>query len=168
MNLASLWKLPVVFLCQNNQLAEHTPIAEYAPATDLAARAASYAMHAEAVDGFDPIATWRVLGAAVDACRQGHGPRFVECKSYRLAGHVGASDYSYMPADLLEAARERDPAPTFRRWLLETAAVDEGRLSEIDSTAQATVDDAFTKAYASPPPPAAELRTDLFADGAVA
>ena len=166
MNMASLWKLPVVLLCQNNQWAEHTPIAEFAPATELAARAASYAIHADTVDGFDPIATWRVLSAAVEACRAGDGPRFVECKTYRLAGHVGASDYSYMPADLLQAARQRDPAPAFRRWLLESDHLDESRLAALDKEAQATVDDAFAAAYASPPPAPDELYRDVFAEGA--
>lgn len=166
MNLAALWKLPVVFICQNNQWAEHTPIAEYAPATDLAGRAATYGMEATKVDGFDPIATWRALVAAVEACRAGQGPVFVECLTYRLVGHTSTADYSYMPQDELAAAIDRDPTPTFRRWLADQQLVTAERLDEIDRRAAEAVDDAFTFAYASPPPGPEERYRDVFADEA--
>jgi TPP-dependent pyruvate/acetoin dehydrogenase alpha subunit len=162
MNMASLWKLPIVFVCQNNGWAEHTPIAEYAPVTDLAGRAASYGVTATAVDGFDPIATWRVLCTAVENARGYRGPQFVECQTYRLAGHSGAADYSYMPTEEFEAAAKRDPAPSFRAWLLATGQVDEARLAEIDARAQATVDAAFVFAAESPEPSADELYTDVY------
>ena len=164
MNLAALWKLPLVFVCQNNQWAEHTPIAEYAPATDLAARAAAYAMPAMAVDGFDPIATWRALRSAADVARAGGGPTFVECRTYRLYGHVGSSDYSYMPEAELSAARDRDPAPTFRAWLDGQGLVPTADLDAIDAHSAAAVDEAFSAALASPPPPPEELTRDVFAD----
>jgi TPP-dependent pyruvate/acetoin dehydrogenase alpha subunit len=164
MNMAALWRLPLVFLCQNNGWAEHTPIDEYAPMTDLAGRAASYGMEAVAVDGFDPLATWRVLQAAVDRARRGAGPTFVECRTYRLTGHVGTGDYSYMPQDALDAALARDPAPAFRRFLESAGVVDPAGLDAIDARAAATVEDAFDFAYASPPPDPSELRSDVFAD----
>jgi TPP-dependent pyruvate/acetoin dehydrogenase alpha subunit len=158
MNLASLWKLPIVFICQNNAWAEHTPLAEYAPVTDLASRAASYGMATTAVDGFDPLETWRALTHAV-----ANPPYFVECRTYRLAGHSGAADYSYVPADELAAAMERDPTPRFRAWLSAGGYVSEARLSEIDARAQATVDGAFAFAESSPAPGPEELHTDVFA-----
>lgn len=164
MNLAALWRLPLVFVCQNNGWAEHTALAAYAPSTDLAARAAAYNMAAVAVDGFDPIATWRVLGEAADRARRGEGPTFVECRTYRLVGHTGSADYSYMPKAELEAALARDPAPTFRSWLVESGQATEARLDEIDKAVDATVDDAFEFAQAAPKPQPGEIYDDVFAD----
>jgi acetoin:2,6-dichlorophenolindophenol oxidoreductase subunit alpha len=166
MNMAGLWKLPVVFLCQNNQWGEHTPIADYAASTDLAARAQAYAMTTVKVDGFDPVATAEVLREALERARSGGGPTFVEAMTYRLTGHSGSADYSYMPADELAAALERDPVPTFRRTLLDSGEASEADLANLDAEVAAQVDDAFTFAKASPPT-AAELRyRDVFADRA--
>lgn len=164
MNMAGLWKLPVVFLCQNNQWGEHTPIAEYAASTDLAGRAAGYAMPTAKVDGFDPAATYEVLREACERARAGGGPTFVEAITYRLSGHTGSADYSYVPAEELAAAMERDPAPTFRRSLLESGAATEEDLVRIDVGVAAMVGAAFAFAVASPPPAADQRYTDVFAD----
>jgi len=166
MNLAALWRLPLVFVCQNNGWAEHTPLTAYAPDGDLAARAAAYSMTAVAVDGFDPIETWRVLGEAVQRARDGEGPTFVECRTYRLVGHTSSADYSYMPKSELEAALARDPAPTFRSWLVESGQLTESRLDEIDKAVDAAVDDAFEFAQAAPWPEPSAIYDDVFADRA--
>jgi pyruvate dehydrogenase E1 component alpha subunit len=164
MNLAALWHLPLVFVCQNNMWAEHTPIAAYAPSTALAERAAAYNMAADAVDGFDPIETWRVLGAAVARARAGEGPTFVECRTYRLVGHTSSADYSYMPPAELDAALARDPAPTFRAWLADGDHVAPARLDEIDKAVDAAVDDAFDFAQSAPHPEPGAIYDDVFAD----
>ena len=164
MNLAALWRLPLVFVCQNNGWAEHTPLSAYAPATDLAGRAAAYNMAAVTVDGFDPIETWRVLGRAAEQARAGGGPSFVECRTYRLVGHTSSADYSYMPKAELEAALARDPAPTFRAWLLDGGHATPGRLDEIDKAVDAAVDDAFEFAQAAPRPEPDDIYDDVFAD----
>jgi pyruvate dehydrogenase E1 component alpha subunit len=166
MNLAALWRLPLMFVCQNNGWAEHTPLSSYAPATDLAARAAAYNMAAVAVDGFDPIKTWRVLGEAAARARNGEGPTFVECRTYRLVGHTSSADYSYMPKEELDAALARDPAPTFRRWLVESGHLTESRLDEIDKAVDEAVDDGFAFAQAAPKPQPADIYDDVFADRA--
>ncbi|HEY4410291.1 MAG TPA: thiamine pyrophosphate-dependent dehydrogenase E1 component subunit alpha [Acidimicrobiia bacterium] len=166
MNLAALWRLPLVFLCQNNGWAEHTPLAAYAPGTDLAARAGAYNMTALCVDGFDPIETWRVLSAAAERARAGEGPTFVECRTYRLVGHTSSADYSYMPKAELEAALARDPAPTFRSWLATSGHLTEARLDEIDKAVDAAVDDAFEFAQAAPKPEPGDIYDDVFADRA--
>ncbi|MFN2537990.1 MAG: thiamine pyrophosphate-dependent dehydrogenase E1 component subunit alpha [Mycobacteriales bacterium] len=164
MNMAGLWKLPVVFVCQNNMWAEHTPIAEYAARTDLAGRAEAYGMATIRVDGFDPIATFHVLDEACARARAGDGPTFVEAVTYRLTGHSGSADYSYVPKEELGAALQRDPAPTFRAWLLEEGVFDESEVALVDSEIEATVDEAYRFAFASPPPPNEERYTDVFAD----
>jgi TPP-dependent pyruvate/acetoin dehydrogenase alpha subunit len=163
LNLAALWRLPLVFLCQNNHWGEHTPIAEYAGNTDLAARAASYGMTAEKVDGFDPIQTWRVLRGAAAAVRRGEGPVFIEAITYRLTGHTGTADFSYVPADELAAALRRDPAPTFRKWLCENGPFTEDELIAIERQAEEVVADAFSFAQTSPLPGPEALYTDVFA-----
>jgi pyruvate dehydrogenase E1 component alpha subunit len=166
-NLAALWRLPLVLVCQNNQWAEHTPLAGYAPNPDLAGRAAGYGMASVAVDGFDPIATWRALADAVARAREGGGPTFVECRTYRLSGHAGATDFSYMPAEEVEAAEARDPAPSFRRWLLEAGLATEEDVAEIEASVQATVDDAFDFAFSSPAPEPGEVYEDVFSDSSL-
>jgi len=164
MNLASLWRLPVLFVCQNNMWAEHTPIAEYAPNPELAGRAGGYAMAARLVDGFDTIGTWRAISDAVADIRAGRGPVFLECRTYRLTGHSSTADYTYVPEEELEAAARRDPAVCFGPWLAAEGLVSLSRLAEIDDVAAAAVDDAFTFAQASPPPTDAEVYRDVFSD----
>lgn len=164
MNFAGLWQLPIVFVCQNNQWGEHTPIARYAANADLAARAAVYNVPAQTVDGFDPIAAREALTAAVAGARAGDGPAFLEFRHYRLTGHTGTADFSYVPADELKAAMQRDPAPTFRAWLLDHGHMAEAQLDEIEAQARATVDDAFGYAAACELPAASDIYTDVFAD----
>ncbi len=164
-NLAALWNLPVVFVCQNNQWGEHTPLSSYAANPNLAERVASYGMASEQVDGFDPMATWRTLDRALAKARSGGGPSFVECLTYRLTGHSGLSDYSYVPEAELAAALERDPAPNMRRWLESSGLVDAGRLAEIEAEVEATADEAFAFAQESPPPHPDELTDDVYASG---
>lgn len=164
MNMAGLWKLPVVFMCQNNQWAEHTPLVEYAASTDLSARADAYAMATVTVDGFDPIATAIELRRALARARAGEGPTFVECITYRLTGHSGSADYSYVPKHELDAALARDPVPSFRKWLRATDTANEQELFGIDTSVAAAVEEAFANAQASPQPPPSELYTDVYAD----
>ena len=166
MNMAALWKLPVLFLCQNNQWGEHTPIADYAGNTDLTARAQAYGMTAVKVDGFDPVATAEVLREALERARSGGGPTFVEAMTYRLTGHSGSADYSYMPADELAAALERDPVPSFRRALLASGQLGQADLDALDAEVVAKVDDAFGFAQASPAVDGAMRYQDVFADRA--
>ena len=165
LNLAALWKLPVLFVCQNNQWAEHTPISTHVANPNLAEKAASYGMTAESVDGFDPIAVWLASRRALESIRSGGGPVFLEFRTYRLTGHTGTADYSYVPKQELEEALRRDPAPALRRWLVENDLVDASRLDEIEKRAQSAVDDAFEFAVGSAAPAQATLLTDVFANG---
>jgi acetoin:2,6-dichlorophenolindophenol oxidoreductase subunit alpha len=164
MNLAALWKLPIVFLCQNNQWGEHTALAAYAGNPNLAERAAAYGMRSVRVDGFDPIATWRVLRAAAEDARAGRGPVFVEALTYRLGPHSAASDSGYMPKDEFAAAMQKDPTPTFRKRLADTGALSAEALDAIDAQAEEIVADAMRFAVESPSPSAAVLLDNVFVD----
>lgn len=166
MNMAALWELPIVFVCQNNQWGEHTAIDEYAGNPLLSERARSYGMKAVRVDGFDPLATAHVMQSAVDHARSGAGPVFVEAMTVRLGPHSAASDWSYMPKEQFEAAQRRDPTPTFRRWLVENNHAEEALLDKIDAEIATSVTEAMEFAVASAPPDPSELYTDVFADPA--
>lgn len=164
MNMAALWKLPMLFVCQNNHWAEHTPLAEYSAAYEFAKRAESYGMTARKIDGFDPIASWQAIRQAVTEIRDGGGPVFLEFETYRLTGHTGTADYSYVPKDELEQALKRDPAPNFRERLLREGAATAERLDDIEREAEAGVDEAFTYAESRPQPDPDQLFEDVFAD----
>jgi len=164
LNLAALWQLPVVFVCQNNQWGEHTPIAGYTANTDLTGRAAAYGLRAVSTDGFDTIAAYRTMRDAVETTRSGGGPVFVEARTYRLSGHSAASDYSYMPRDEFAAAEQRDPVPGFRRWLVESGGVEVGMVEGLEHAVDARVEAAFEEASKAAPPAPEERYTDVFAD----
>jgi pyruvate dehydrogenase E1 component alpha subunit len=162
-NLAALWRLPLIFLCQNNQWAEHTPIADYAGSTRLSDRARSYGLTAERVDGFDPIAVWRSVSQAAERARGGDGPTFLESVSYRLTGHSGSADYSYVPKSELEAAMARDPAPTFRAMLLADGYATPIELEDLEARVRAEVTEAYEFALAGTDPAETEVLADVFA-----
>lgn len=164
MNMAALWNLPVVFVCQNNQWGEHTPIAEYAGSTNLAGRAESYGMRAVKVDGFNPVAAVSAFRSALTRAREGSGPTFVEVQTYRLTGHSGASDYSYVPKNELAAALERDPLPRFRERLMNDGLVDGTELARIDEEVRLEVERAFADATTAAGPSQTEKYNDVFAD----
>ena len=125
MNCASLWELPIVFLCQNNLYGEATPQALHQKKVNLSERAAAYDMPGIGVDGNDPDASYDVVSDAVDRARSGGGPTFIEAKTYRLLGHFVGDPMTYMPADELAEYKRNDPVPRYRQLL-----IDEGVLVE--------------------------------------
>ena len=126
LNLASLWKLPVVFVCQNNGYAEHTKYELGTAVANIADRAASYTMPGFTVDGNDPIAMWRVARDAIARARKGDGPTLIEAKTFRFFGHIYGDMDGYMDKAEKAAAMAKDPVPAFRNWLI--AEDDHGRV----------------------------------------
>src|SRR3954471_2980149 len=157
MNLAAVWKLPVVFVCENNGYAQATP-AEYALACDrVADRAAAYRMPGVRIDGQDVLAVFAATEEAVRRARAGDGPSLVECMTYRYHGHhQGDETLRYRLADEEKAARERDPVVLFRRALRGDAraahGVADADLGAIDARNEALLDEAVAFAEASPLP----------------
>src|SRR6185437_3733690 len=132
-NLAAVWRLPVVFVCENNWYMEYTPIADVIPvALPAADRAAAYGLDRIVVDGNDVTAVRRVVGDAVTAARSGEGPSLVEAQTYRLKGHSVADAGAYRPADEVTRWRERDPLLRTRAALA-AAGADTAKLDEIDA-----------------------------------
>jgi TPP-dependent pyruvate/acetoin dehydrogenase alpha subunit len=163
LNLASVWDLPVVFVCENNLYAEFTPQAVHTKAASIAARAAAYGMRGVRVDGNDVPALFAAATEAVEAARSGAGPTLLEAMTYRHRGHHEGDPMAYRSKEEVEAWRARDPIPRFRAWLFERSLLtptEDGRLA---AEVQAEVDAATAFARESPwPVPEAALE-DVYA-----
>jgi TPP-dependent pyruvate/acetoin dehydrogenase alpha subunit len=164
LNLASIWSLPVLYVCENNQYAQSAPIAEMAAVADLTDRAASYAIPGERVDGMDVSAVWQAAARAVARARDGRGPTLLVAETWRYLGHmVGDTEIYRTPAET-EPWRERDPIAQLERWLLELG-IPAAELERRAATVKAAVDDAEAAAKASPVPALATAFTDVYGDG---
>ncbi len=165
LNLACVWQLPVVFVCENNLYMEYTPIASVTAVKHPAAdRAAAYGLDPLIVDGNDVDAVYAVASAAYAKARSGHGPSLIEAKTYRHTGHSRADPAKYRPSEEVAHWLERDPLRSYRERLL-ARGVGGAELDEIDRHVAAAVDAATEKAKSSPGAPIERAFTDLWADG---
>ena len=162
LNMAALWKLPVVFVCQNNLYAEHTSFANSTLIERISDRAASYGMVGETVNGNDPEAMYSTAQAAVARARAGDGPTLIEALTFRFNGHLVGDSSPYIPKEEMAAAIEADPVPALRARLI-AAGTDEAVLLAIEEAIDAEIDDAVNAAYAADYPDVAELKRDVFA-----
>ena len=168
LNLAAVWKVPVVFVCENNLYMEYTPIGEVTAVEHPAAdRAASYGLERIVVDGNDADIVFRTASAAYARARAGAGPSLIECLTYRYSGHSRADPAKYRPDGELERWKLRDPLPLYRRRLLELG-VPSAVLEHVDAEIKSEVQAAAAACKAAPPPPADILYTDVYADGGAA
>jgi pyruvate dehydrogenase E1 component alpha subunit len=163
LNLASVWKAPVLFVCENNLYGEFSRINHTTPVSDLATRAASYAMRAEIVDGNDVQAVYAAARTAGNLARAGEGPTFLECKTYRHRGHSRSDAAKYRPPEEVEAWLAKDPIPLARRQLLESGTVSEDELTRVESEVDRGVEEAAGRASAAPWPDASEVTRDAYA-----
>jgi pyruvate dehydrogenase E1 component alpha subunit len=165
LNFASVWKLPVIFVCENNLYMEYTPIAEVTAVEHPAAgRAASYGLEAIVIDGQDADAVFRTARSAYEKARAGKGPSLIECMTYRYSGHSRADPAKYRPPGELDQWLKRDPIKIYRERLLQFG-VKESVVAGIEAEVRRTVDEATEKCKAAPPPPLDLLTTDVYADG---
>jgi 2-oxoisovalerate dehydrogenase E1 component len=164
-NLAALWRLPVVLLCQNNRYAEMTPTAEAQPVETVAERAAAYGIAALTVDGNDPDAVHGALSTAVERARAGGGPTLVECTTFRLFGHYFGDPMRYIPPEELEAARQAEPIARYRSALLAEGVLTEEIAEEIERQARDEVESAFTEALAADLPNGQAAKVDVYREG---
>jgi acetoin:2,6-dichlorophenolindophenol oxidoreductase subunit alpha len=164
MNLASLWKLPVVFVCQNNGYAEHTSLTEGTSVAVIADRATSYSMPGVVVDGNDATAMFTAATEAIERARRGDGPTLLDAKTYRFGGHAMNDQMKYMPADEFAAALAADPVPRLRVWVIASGHATEADVAALDEEIRTELDTAVTAALAAPEPDASELFTDVYAE----
>jgi len=166
LNFAVIWKLPVVFVCENNLYMEYTPISEVtAVAHPAADRASAYGLESIIVDGQDADAVYRAAQKAYDKARAGEGPSLIECMTYRYSGHSRADPAKYRPPGELDYWKnERDPIKIYRARMLQFG-IKEAAIDAINADVKKEVDDATDKCKAAPPPPAELLTKDVYADG---
>ena len=165
LNFAAVWKLPVVFVCENNLYMEYTPISEVTAVEHPAAgRASAYGLDSIIVDGQDADEVYRAASAAYAKARAGNGPSLIECKTYRYSGHSRADPAKYRPEGELDKWLKRDPVKIYRERLIQFG-IDEGVIAQIDLETRRKVDDATEKCKAAPMPPHDILTKDVYADG---
>jgi TPP-dependent pyruvate/acetoin dehydrogenase alpha subunit len=162
-NMAALWDLPMVFVCQNNLYAEMTPTADTMKLEQVADRAAGYGMPGIRVDGNDPLAVKSALDDALRRARDGAGPTFIECVTFRFRGHYFGDRMPYIPKEQLAAAMAADPVPRFRSHLADTGVCGEDELDRIDAAALATVETALKTVMSADSPSIDELDRDVYA-----
>jgi acetoin:2,6-dichlorophenolindophenol oxidoreductase subunit alpha len=163
LNMAAIWKLPVVFVCQNNGYGEHTRYEVATAAEHVADRAAAYRMPGVTVDGNDPLAVYAAAKTAIDRARAGQGPTLLEATTFRFNGHVFGDADAYMQKGEKASAVARDPVPKYRAWLVEQHIAGEGTLAKIEAQIGADIDAAVEFALGSSSPDLAELSLDVFA-----
>ena len=165
LNLAAIWSLPVVFVCENNGYMEYTPIADVtAVAAPAADRASAYGLERIVVDGNDVQAVRRVVASAVEQARRGEGPALVEAVTYRHNGHAAADPGSYRDPDEVARWKERDPL-ILQRAVLRAEGVDALVLDNVVEQARARVQQLADEALDAPFPDPAEAWRDMWSDG---
>ena len=156
-NIAAIWKLPAIFICENNQYGEYSPIASTTPIADIADRAVSYGIPGVVVDGQDPDKVYDAVETAAARARAGEGPSLLEMKTYRYSGHSRSDTAAYRPAGELEKWYERDPINTFGARLVAEGLLTEGDIDEIAARVADRVDAAVAEAQASASPGVASM-----------
>jgi TPP-dependent pyruvate/acetoin dehydrogenase alpha subunit len=161
-NLAAIWKLPVVFVCENNGYAEATTFAYHCSVSDIATRAQGYDIPGVIVDGLDALAMFAAAGEAIDRARRGDGPTLIEAKTYRFYGHEEGDAATYRTAEEVEAHRARDPLTTLAAHLTGNGIATEADIERMAAAATATVDAAYAAGAAAPWPDPAETLDDVY------
>lgn len=164
-NMAALYRLPVVFVCENNGFGEYTRQERHQAIRDIADRAAAYGMPGVVVDGMDVVAVYEAAGAAIARARNGEGPALLECKTYRFFDHVGVRGMGVSYRDDAEvlAWRERDPITTFERRLIELGVLTAEACAAARDAILAEIREAVAFAEASPYPGEEALLEDVYA-----
>src|SRR5712692_5515850 len=164
MNLAGVRRLPVVFICDNNQWAYSTPThLEYACET-LADRAQAYGFEGVVVEGTDVLAVYREAKRAIEKAREGGGPTLIECLTLRMEGHAVHDDAFYVPSEMFEEWAKRDPIERFRDWLRDNVSLTEGEEDEVGADVKQLLVEAMRRAEESPQPDASTLTDGVYAD----
>ncbi len=162
MNLAGIWKLPVIFVCENNRYAETTSSDYSVSGRDIAGRARGFGMPGVAVDGQDIFAIYETMGEAVARARRGEGPSFIEAQTYRYYGHFEGDTILYRAREEEEFYRSRDCLQRFRKTVLEQGLLSEADLDAVDRRVKDTIEEAVRFAQESPLPTPDQTVTDVY------
>lgn len=162
LNLASIWKLPVVYVAENNGYAESTPVTYHMSCRDIAQRAVSYDMPGVTVDGLDVFAVYEAAGEAIARARRGEGPSLIECKTYRYFGHFEGDTITYRTKEEVASYRSRDPIIALRRSMQDRGIVTAEELDTIDNRVAERIEAAWQFAQKTPLPAPEEALTDVY------
>jgi len=162
LNMAAIWDLPVVYVCENNLYGASTPFNQVFKVEHVADRAAAYGMPGVVVDGMDVEAVYAAAGEAIDRARQGGGPTLLECKTYRFVGHSRSDPRNYRTKSEEEAWQERDPIPKLAKHLIEMGKASASDLAEIEQAVDQDIDEAVAFAEDSPSPRAEDALEHVF------
>jgi len=162
MNLAKVWNLPVVFVCENNGFAESTPASYHCSAKDISDRATAYNMPGFTVDATDFFAVYEAAGEAIGRARRGEGPSLIECKGFRYYGHFEGDAKLYYTEEMMEDFKKRDPINKFRQRVQARGLASAPELDEIDARAKQTVENAIKFAEESDYPALEDCLTDVY------
>jgi len=163
LNMASIWKLPVVFLCENNQYAMSMPVRRALSTRHVADRAAAYSIPGKTVDGMDVLAMYEAAKEAVTRARSGEGPTLVEAITYRYKGHSKSDKQVYRTKEEVQAWMKRDPITRYRNWLIERGYLRAEKAEALEKEAHNAIEDAIAYAEESPEPPVEHLLNDVYA-----
>ena len=167
LNLATLWKLPLLFVCENNGYAEFTSREEHSNVKHVSAFAAPYAMPARTIDGNDLLAVHAAAGEAIASVRSGAGPQLLECMTYRMAGHFVGDAQRYRSKEELSAVKEKCPIERLKRHLIGQGLA-EGELDALGEDAKQEVLAAVTRARAEPRPDPATVLDYIYSAPSIA
>ncbi len=166
LNMAQNWKLPALYVVENNGWGEFTPTEFVVPVADIAERARSYAMHAVIADGMDFFDVFEKAGEAIARARRGEGPTLLECKTYRFSGHYVGDTLAYRPKEEAEHWKQRrDPLERFERRAVEAGLVSSDALRAADGEVAAEIAAAVAAAEAAPLPDPSIVTTDVYVNG---
>jgi len=161
-NMAALWKLPVIFVCENNGYAMGTSVERTTIQTDIYKLGLPYGIPSQAVDGMDPAAVHVAMDEAVQRARRGEGPTFLEMRTYRYKGHSMSDPQKYRTKEELESYKAKDPIETTKQIIVEKGYADEKWFEEIDAKIKDIVEESVKFSEESPWPEASELYTDVY------
>jgi pyruvate dehydrogenase E1 component alpha subunit len=161
-NLASVLRVPVVFICNNNQYAYSTPLERQTRVPDIAVRATSYGIPGQTVDGNEVVAVYTAVQEAVARARRGEGPSLIECKTMRIRGHSEHDDASYVPKETLEAWRAKDPIRRHEALLRKLRILDDAMEADITGRIAAELEAAVAWAEANPLPDPEEVEEGVY------
>ena len=162
LNLAAIWKLPVIFVCENNGYAEATPASYAVSVGDIATRAASYDIPGIVVDGLDFFSVYEAAGAAIDRARSGQGPTLIEAKTYRFYGHFQGDTITYRTDEEVARYRDRDPITGLRNFIVGHELATNEELDAIDRTVIEALDRSWADAKAAPWPAVEDALTNVY------
>jgi pyruvate dehydrogenase E1 component alpha subunit len=163
MNLAALWNLPLIFVCENNGWAQFTSQKSYMKIDSIARRADGYGMPGVVVDGADVLQVRESARQAIARARAGEGPTLIECKTHRWFGHYAGDPQKYRPADNLEQSRNVDCIASFEKFLLESDHANRDQLDAVSARLRAEIDEAIAHAEASPAAATRQFLDDVYA-----